>query len=43
MLSAATDNRFTDLVVDAHVHIYPFMPVRAMLDAAGSKIGRAHV
>lgn len=40
MLSAATDNRFTDLVVDAHVHIYPFMPVRAMLDAAGSNLFR---
>jgi hypothetical protein len=38
MLSAATDNRSTDLVVDAHVHLYPFMPVRSMLDAAGRNL-----
>jgi hypothetical protein len=38
MQSAAQDKRFTDLVVDAHVHIYPCMPVRAMLDAAGRNL-----
>lgn len=38
MLSAATDNQFADLVVDAHVHLYPFMRVRAMLDAAGRNL-----
>ncbi|HET6630831.1 MAG TPA: hypothetical protein VFG91_13740 [Woeseiaceae bacterium] len=38
MQSAAEDKRFTDLVVDAHVHLYPCMPVRAMLDAAGRNL-----
>ncbi|HEX2140152.1 MAG TPA: hypothetical protein VHG33_10610 [Woeseiaceae bacterium] len=40
MPSAASDKQTTDLVVDAHVHIYPFMPVRAMLDAAGRNLFR---
>lgn len=38
MRSAAKEKRFEDLVVDAHVHLYPCMPVRAMLDAAGRNL-----
>jgi hypothetical protein len=34
MLSAATEKQTADLIVDAHVHIYPFMSVQALLDAA---------
>ena len=38
MQSATQDNRFAELVVDAHVHVYPCMPVRAMLDAAARNL-----
>lgn len=40
MLSPATDKQPTDLVVDAHVHIYPFMHIRVLLDAAGRNLFR---
>lgn len=38
MQSAAQEILFAELVVDAHVHLYPCMPVRAMLDAAGRNL-----
>lgn len=34
MSVAAVDGRPVDIFADAHVHIYPFMSVRALLDAA---------
>ena len=38
MQSAAKEKRLADLVVDAHVHLYPCMPVRSMLDAASRNL-----
>ena len=38
MQRAAKEKRFANLVVDAHVHLYPCMPVRAMLDAASRNL-----
>jgi hypothetical protein len=38
MQSATQDKEFAELVVDAHVHLYPCMPVRAMLDAAARNL-----
>ena len=42
MQSATKDNQFVELVVDAHVHLYPCMPVRAMLDAAARNLFAAN-
>ena len=42
MQSATQDNRIAQLVVDAHVHLYPCMPVRAMLDAAARNLFAAN-
>lgn len=42
MQSATQDNRYAQLVVDAHVHLYPCMPVRAMLDAAARNLFRTN-
>ena len=42
MQSATQDNRLAELVVDAHVHLYPCMPVGAMLDAAARNLFAAN-